>query len=113
MSLRKLLPAFLCLTFAGAAFADTAAAPLASGIDPTAMDKKVRPQDDLFRFVNGTWLANTPFPAEYASAGVGIMLFEKAQADVQAILLEAAAAGEAATPDMKRLGAMYTSFPCT
>ena len=54
------------------------------------MDKNVRPQDDLFRFVNGTWLANTPFPAEYASAGVGVMLFEKAQADVQAILLEAA-----------------------
>ncbi|HEY8265369.1 MAG TPA: M13 family metallopeptidase [Steroidobacteraceae bacterium] len=110
MSLRKLLPAFLCLSFAGAALADTAAAPLASGIDPAAMDKNVRPQDDLFRFVNGTWLANTPFPAEYASAGVGIMLFEKAQADVQAILLEAAAAGDKATPDMQRLGAMYTSF---
>ena len=74
------------------------------------MDKNVRPQDDLFRFVNGTWLANTPFPAEYASAGIGIMLFEKAQSDVQAILLEAAAAGDKATPDMQRLGAMYTSF---
>jgi len=110
MSLRKLLPAFLCLSFAGATLADAAATPLASGIDPAAMDKNVRPQDDLFRFVNGTWLANTPFPAEYASAGVGIMLFEKAQADVQAILLEAAAAGDKATPDMQRLGAMYTSF---
>ena len=74
------------------------------------MDKAVRPQDDLFRHVNGTWLANTPFPAEYASAGIGIMLFEKAQADVQAILLEAAAAGDKATPEMQRLGAMYASF---
>ena len=36
MSLRKLLPAFLCLSFAGAALADNAAAPLASGIDPAA-----------------------------------------------------------------------------
>ena len=110
MSLRKLLPVLLCASIAGLASADDAQAPPASGIDPSAMDRAVRPQDDLFRHVNGTWLANTPFPAEYASAGIGIMLFEKAQADVQAILLEAAAAGDKATPGMRRLGDMYTSF---
>ena len=110
MSLRKLLPALMCISFAGAALADNTTAPLASGIDGSAMDRNVRPQDDLFRFVNGTWLTNTPFPAEYASAGIGIMLFEKAQADVHAILLEAAAAGDKATPEMQRLGAMYGSF---
>jgi predicted metalloendopeptidase len=90
----------LCLSLAGAALADNAPAGASAGIDPAAMDKSVRPQDDLFRFVNGTWLANTPFPAEYASAGVGIMLFEKAQADVQEILLG----------DRGQLGAMYASF---
>ncbi len=111
MSLRILTPAVLCLAVASAAVADDAAnAARVTGIDTSAMDKSVRPQDDLFRHVNGTWLANTPFPAEYASAGVGIMLFEKAQADVQAILLEAAAAGGKATPGMQRLGAMYSSF---
>ena len=110
MALRKLLPVLLCTSIVGLASADDAQAPLASGIDPSAMDRAVRPQDDLFRHVNGTWLASTPFPAEYASAGIGIMLFEKAQADVQAILLEAAAAGDKATPDMRRLGDMYTSF---
>jgi predicted metalloendopeptidase len=110
MSLRKLLPVLLCTSIAGLACADVAQGPPASGIDPSAMDRAVRPQDDLFRHVNGTWLANTPFPAEYSSAGIGIMLFEKAQADVQAILLEAAAAGDKATPDMRRLGDMYTSF---
>ncbi len=110
MSLRNSLVAILIASFTGLASADDAQAPLASGIDPTAMDRQVRPQDDLFRHVNGTWLTNTPFPAEYASAGIGIMLFEKAQADVQAILLEAAAAGDKATPDMRRLGDMYTSF---
>jgi predicted metalloendopeptidase len=64
------------------------------------MDKSVRPQDDLFRHVNGTWLETTEFPAEYPSAGIGIMLFEKAQADVQAILLE----------DKGQLNDMYMSF---
>jgi putative endopeptidase len=100
MSLRIVLPAVLSLSVAVAFADDNAASPLASGIDPSAMDKKVRPQDDLFRYVNGTWLANTPFPAEYASAGIGIMLFEQAQANVQAILLE----------DKGKLGAMYASF---
>ncbi|HUG03048.1 MAG TPA: M13 family metallopeptidase [Steroidobacteraceae bacterium] len=99
MSFRNLLPVLLLATVACAA-ADDAAAPLQSGIDASAMDKSVRPQDDLFRHVNGTWLATTEFPAEYASAGIGIMLFEKAQADVQAILLE----------DKGKLNDMYTSF---
>lgn len=110
MSLRQLLTVLLFASFAGEASADDALPPLASGIDASAMDRSVRPQDDLFRHVNGTWLANTPFPAEYASAGIGIMLLEKAQADVQAILLEAAAAGDKAIPEMRRLGDMYTSF---
>ena len=109
MHLRTAFIALALVSFAVPA-AETVTAPLASGIDMTAMDKNVRPQDDLFRYVNGSWLANTPFPAEYASAGIGIMLFEKAQEDVHAILLEAAAAGEAATPGMRRLGDMYTSF---
>jgi len=111
MSRRNAVLALALVSLAASA-ADTATTTttLASGIDMTAMDRAVRPQDDLFRFVNGTWLANTPFPAEYASAGIGIMLFEKAQDDVHAILLEAAAAGDAATPEMRRLGDMYTSF---
>ncbi len=99
MSFRSLLPAVLALS-AAVASADSAQAPLASGIDPSNMDTKVRPQDDLFRYMNGTWLANTPFPPEYPSAGIGVMLFEKAQADVKAILLE----------DKGRLGNMYASF---
>jgi predicted metalloendopeptidase len=99
MSFRNLLPALLLATVASAA-ADDAATSLQSGIDASAMDKSVRPQDDLFRHVNGTWLETTEFPAEYPSAGIGIMLFEKAQADVQAILLE----------DKGQLNDMYMSF---
>lgn len=110
MTSRSLLIAFSLAAFAGLATADDAGKPPVSGIDESAMDRSVRPQDDLFRHVNGTWLDNTPFPAEYASAGIGIMLFEKAQEDVHAILLESAGAGAKATPGMQRLGDMYTSF---
>ena len=110
MTFRKLLTVLVFASFAGVAAADDAAAPPVSGIDASAMDQSVRPQDDLFRHVNGTWLDNTPFPAEYSSAGIGIMLFEKSQEDVHAILLESAGAGDQATPGMRRLGDMYTSF---
>ena len=110
MSYRTLLVALAFATFAGTAMADDTGAKLQSGIDASAMDRSVRPQDDLFRHVNGTWLANTPFPAEYASAGIGIMLFEKSQEDVHAILLESTAAGDKATPAMRRLGDIYASF---
>ncbi|HLG53147.1 MAG TPA: M13 family metallopeptidase N-terminal domain-containing protein, partial [Steroidobacteraceae bacterium] len=110
MSFRAALLAIALASSTSLSSAEVSPGPLISGIDPSAMDKNVRPQDDLFRYVNGAWLENTPFPAEYASAGIGIMLFEKAQEDVHAILLEAAAAGEAATPGMRRLGDMYASF---
>jgi hypothetical protein len=33
------------------------ALPLKSGLDLGAFDRSVRPQDDLYRFVGGTWLA--------------------------------------------------------
>ena len=54
MSLRKLLTALVFASIAGSALADDTGATLQSGIDATAMDTKVRPQDDLFRHVNGT-----------------------------------------------------------
>ena len=35
-----------------------------NGIDLSLMDKSVKPSDDFFRFVNGTWLNNTEIPAD-------------------------------------------------
>jgi predicted metalloendopeptidase len=109
MSLHKLLPA-LALVICASAVADDAAQPQKSGIDLSSMDRSVRPQDDLFRYANGTWLATAPFPPEYPRAGIIIWLFEKAEGDVHRILLEAAAAKETATPAQHRLGDMYASF---
>jgi hypothetical protein len=34
--------------------------PRSSGLDLTNFDRTVRPQDDLFRAVNGGWLSRTP-----------------------------------------------------
>ena len=34
------------------------------GIDLTAMDKAVKPGDDFFKYVTGTWLATFKMPAD-------------------------------------------------
>lgn len=61
---------------------------LKSGIDPANFDKSVRPQDDLFRYVNGTWLAKTELPADRAIYGTFVQLSDKAEADLYALIEE-------------------------
>ncbi len=53
-----------------AAAIPAAPAALASGIEQANFDKAVRPQDDLFRAVNGAWLAKTEIPADRSDYGV-------------------------------------------
>ena len=40
-----------------------------SGIDPSAVDPNVRPQDDLFAHINGLWIRATPIPADRGRYG--------------------------------------------
>jgi len=42
---------------------------LAHVFDPTLTDPAVRPQDDFFRHVNGTWLRDHPIPADRPTDG--------------------------------------------
>ena len=62
------------------------AQPLKSGLDPTSFDTRVRPQDDLYRFVNGKWLETTVIPAHRVSWGAFAELAEQAELDVRRII---------------------------
>ncbi len=84
--------------------------PLVSGIDVSALDKSVRPQDDFFRYVNGTWLEKTPIPADRASYGSFEMLFDKTEADLRAIVEAAAKKGGAPASDSRKIGDFYATF---
>ena len=61
-----------------------------SGIDVDGMDRGVRPQDDLFAFVNGAWVANTEIPADRGRSGTFDLLRDQAQEHMLALLDEAA-----------------------
>ena len=70
-------------------------------------DPAVRPQDDLFRHVNGAWLRTARIEPDQSSAGGFIDLRNAAELDVRAIIEEQQ--GEPGT-DEGRIAALYASF---
>src|SRR5262249_19295400 len=84
---------------------------LPSGLDLGSLDRGVRPQDDLYRFVAGTWLRDTPIPHDRSAYGAFEMLQDQAYEDVRAIGGAAAEAAPApAGSDTQRIGDLYLSF---
>ena len=75
-----------------AAASATASPVLRSGLDTSAFDPSVRPQDDLFRAVNGAWLKATEIPADKPEYGTFIELRDRADERVRRIVEELAAA---------------------
>ena len=62
----------------------------AIGIDLSLIDKEIRPQDDFYNYVNGTWMKNTEIPDDKTRWGSFNELRENTDADVLAILKKAA-----------------------
>jgi len=84
---------------------------LRSGIDLSALDQAVRPQDDLYRHVNGRWLAQHEIPADRAMDGAFRALHDLSEERVRAIITDLAATEDldpASTP--AKIGALYASF---
>jgi putative endopeptidase len=82
-----------------------------SGIDPSFVDSKIRPQDDLFRHVNGKWLAESPIPPDRPLDGAFYKLRDKSEADLRAIIEESAAKTDAPEgSETKKVGDLFASF---
>jgi len=82
--------------------------PTASGIETNELDAGVRPQDDLFRHVNGQWIDRTEIPADKARYGSFYILAEQAEQAVRAIIEDAQSA-EPGT-EARKIGDLYASF---
>ena len=61
------------------------------GINVLYMDKNTKPNNDFFRFVNGTWLDKTEIPSDRTTWGSFNELIKKTDKDAMAILKEASA----------------------
>ncbi|MDU0348829.1 M13 family metallopeptidase [Actinomyces sp. MRS3W] len=85
---------------------------LAGVYETAAANPAIRPQDDLFRHVNGTWLATTTIPADRPATGSFLVLRDAAEAACRDILEELASARGEDTPatPAEKLGALYAAF---
>ncbi|MFM8627185.1 MAG: M13 family metallopeptidase [Candidatus Nanopelagicus sp.] len=81
-----------------------------SGLDLSHIDPTVRPQDDLFRFMNVKWLTESEIPADRASDGAFYWLYEQAEKQVKQIILDQAAAKAAPGSNAQKIGDLYNSF---
>jgi predicted metalloendopeptidase len=108
--LRTALPLLALAVAATAATAVVRPVP-DSGLDLAGLDRSVRPQDDLFRFVNGGWLAATAIPPDQVSYGTFIEIADRTEADLHA-LIEAAAADPSRRPGTptQQIGDLYASL---
>lgn len=109
------LPALL---LAGLWSAGTAAATAASPASPDATtatgtvagSTPVRPQDDLYQFVNQAWEAATPIPADKSSVGAFDALRDLSRDRVRAIIEELAAAPQAPGSDEQKIADYYRAY---
>ena len=82
----------------------------ALGFDTANLDKSVRPQDDFFRYVNGTWLKRTEIPADASAWGAFNELREKSREALHTILEDAAKSNAAAGTEERKVGDLYASY---
>jgi putative endopeptidase len=80
----------------------------ASGISIDELDATVRPQDDLYRHVNGSWVDATPIPDDKARYGSFTVLAEGAEIAVRAIIERSQQA--APGTEERKVGDLFTSF---
>ena len=78
---------------------------LAAGLDLSHQDTSIRPQDDLYRHFNGSWLKTAVIPADRASDGAFITLRIQSEARVREII-EGATGSDEAT----KISNIYKSF---
>ncbi len=83
---------------------------LSETIDLDYMDKGIRPQDDFFKFSNGTWTKNNPVPASESRWGSFNELDQSNKSKLTEILEKAQKNNDIKGSSDQILGDYYTSF---
>jgi putative endopeptidase len=78
-------------------------------VDPATFDLTVKPQDDFFRYADGTWIKNNPIPDEYSRWGNFDALQVRNVELLNGICQAAAAKGPAGSPLDRMVGDFYVS----
>ncbi len=73
------------------------------------MDPDIRPQDDLFRHVNGRWLETTEIPSDRSAWGAFAVLAEQSEDRVKAIIELLAEGEHEHGSNAQKIGDLFTS----
>jgi predicted metalloendopeptidase len=109
---KRLLLTTLTLSLMTAFGAATAAdsAPL-SGIDIPNMDTSVRPQDDFFTYLNGSWLKTTEIPSDKSSWGTFAKLRDDTLPQLRGLIEKAEAEkSKKAGSEAQKIADLYASY---
>jgi predicted metalloendopeptidase len=80
---------------------------LLSGVDLQYVDQSVRPQDDLYRHLNGKWLDSFQIPADKGSYGSFTYLYDATQEQLRVIVDGLDGSGDA---EARKIADLYASF---
>lgn len=86
------------------------AAPNPTGLIQKNFDNNIKPQDDLFRHVNGTWLKETTIPQDRAISGSFVDLRDASEAAIKNIIEQCTNNSNKKTSIEQKIGDLYKSF---
>lgn len=82
-----------------------------SGVDKSDFDTSVRPQDDFYQYVNGTWLKETEIPADKSSYGAFHIVYDENQIQLKEIIEDAGKQTNVVFgSEIQKVGDFYKSY---
>jgi putative endopeptidase len=83
---------------------------LRSGIDLQYVDASVRPQDDVYQYLNGKWLRSFQLPADKGAVASFSVIQDKTEEQLRTIVESLDQAPGNEDPDAKKLADLYASY---
>ncbi len=90
--------------------AATQAAGTLAGVDPSYIDKSVKPGDDFNAYANGAWVKTAEIPADRSSAGVGYDVQKIAEKRNRELFAEIIKSNPAGGSDAARIADYYAAY---
>jgi len=78
-------------------------------LDPSAMDSSVKPGDNFYLYVNGSWIRNTQIPPTESSLGSFLNLYNSTKDKLHGIAEDVSKANQAAGSLEQKVGDFYVS----
>ena len=101
----------MLLTSAGVMAAEAkTTATLSSGVEQQYFDKKIKPQQDFYQYVNGHWLKNVEIPSDMANWGAFTILRENSTSQLHNIVEELAQTKPAYGSNEQKVGSLYAAY---